>query len=82
MVQDIRKIRLQKQQHLLKVSFVLQAIERGENDGSDWHASKESLLQARADEQTIQEVLGEIYAKQQVLRSHRLAYLCGKDLLK
>ncbi len=54
---------------------MLQAIERGESDGSDWHASKESLLQARADEQTIQEVLGEIYAKQQVPCSHHLACL-------
>ena len=43
-----------------------QAIERGEGDSDDWHASKESLIQARSDEKTIQEVLGKIYAKQQV----------------
>ena len=44
----------------------MQAIERGEGDGTDWHGSKESLIQARADEQTIQVVLGKVYAKQQV----------------
>ena len=44
----------------------MQAIERGEGDSNDWHASKESLIQARSDEKTIQEVLGKIYAKQQV----------------
>ena len=52
---------------MLRTFCALQAIERGEDDGRDWHASKESLLQARADEKTIQEVLGEVYAKQQVL---------------
>jgi len=44
----------------------MQAIERGEGDGTDWHGSKESVIQARADEQTIQVVLGKVYAKQQV----------------
>lgn len=44
----------------------MQAIERGEGDSDDWHASKDSLIQARSDEKTIQEVLGKIYAKQHV----------------
>ena len=51
----------------------MQAIERGEDDGTDWHGSKESLIQARADEQTIQVVLGKVYAKQQVFFLHPIA---------
>ena len=53
----------------------VQAIERGEGDGSQWHASKESLIQARADEKTIKELLAEIYAKQQVPCRHHPACL-------
>lgn len=56
----------EKSAPFLTLCNVLQAIERGEGDGRDWHASKESLIQARADEKTIQELLGKIYAKQQV----------------
>ena len=62
----MREIKSCEEQHWLRTFCALQAIERGDDEGRDWHASKESLLQARADEKTIQEVLGEIYAKQQV----------------
>ena len=55
----------------------MQAIERGEGDSNDWHASKESLIQARSDEQTIQEVLGKIYAKQQVSSYAVGVYTCS-----
>lgn len=55
----------------------MQAIERGEGDSSDWHASKESLIQARSDEKTIQEVLGKIYAKQQVSCCAAGVYICS-----
>ena len=58
----------------------VQAIERGEGDGSHWHASKESLIQARADEKTIQELLAEIYAKQQVPCRHHPACLLQQRL--
>lgn len=58
----------------------VQAIERGEGDGSHWHASKESLIQARADEKTIQELLAEVYAKQQVPCRHHPACLLQHGL--
>ena len=55
----------------------MQAIERGEGDSSDWHASKDSLIQARSDERTIHEVLGKIYAKQQVSSYAVGVYRCS-----
>jgi hypothetical protein len=45
----------------------MQAIERG--DGASWEGFRESLVQARADEALIQQLLQQAYATQQA-RTH------------
>lgn len=44
----------------------MQAVERAESEGRDWAIKHENLMQARADEQTIREILKKAYAYQQV----------------
>jgi len=44
----------------------VQAVERAESEGRDWAIKHENLMQARADEQTIREILKKVYAYQQV----------------